>query len=361
VVEPELVLPRLLRGLVHAVLASGALAAIALAAGRRPRWRPWAVPAIAALLWVAAVAAAPAGFLAPAIRADQVAGLRLDAPPPGPRITNLFLTGGKFETDAPDVEGRHVELLARRGSPPFNVAQRLDSVDGYGAMYPIRTRWLGQFIERHGWRLLRRYAVSHVVADAPRTPEGARTLAEAVSGGTRVDGPAEVAVFSVPHRSWASFAPAVVAVATQRDAALKVVELFERGAQDAVLEAPGESFAAAPGRVLSLERGTEHLRVEAQAEGEGVLVVNDTFWPGWKATVDGRPVRIYAADALVRAVRFPPGRHVLRMDYEPPEVTVGLWLSGLGLAAVVALALVPRPGRRAGEAAFAEDQGSAVA
>jgi hypothetical protein len=228
-------------------------------------------------------------------------------------------------------------------------------------MYPIRTRWLGQFIEKHGWRLLRRYAVSHVVVDAPRTPEGARTLAETVSGGTRVEGPEEVAVFSVPHRSWASFAPAVVAVATQREAALKVVELFERGAQDAVLEAPGESFAAAPGRVLSLERGTEHLRVDAQAEGESVLVVNDTFWPGWKATVDGRPARIYAADAVVRAVRFPAGRHVLRMDYEPPEVTVGLWLSGLGLAAVVALALVPRPGRRAGEAAFAEDQGSAVA
>jgi len=55
----------------------------------------------------------------------------------------------------------------------------------------------------------------------------------------------------------------------------------------------------------------------------------------WEATVDGVAVAIMPADALVRAVAWPAGRHVLEMRYRPPEVTRGLLLSGLGLLVLV--------------------------
>jgi uncharacterized membrane protein YfhO len=58
--------------------------------------------------------------------------------------------------------------------------------------------------------------------------------------------------------------------------------------------------------------------------------VADAFWPGWQATIDGQPAEILAADVLVRAVRWPPGHHVLEMTYDPPELRTGLALSGLG-------------------------------
>jgi uncharacterized membrane protein YfhO len=48
-------------------------------------------------------------------------------------------------------------------------------------------------------------------------------------------------------------------------------------------------------------------------------------------------VPIQRADLLVRAVRWPAGRHLLEMSYEPPGVTLGIAVSAV--AALVAVAL----------------------
>ena len=94
-------------------------------------------------------------------------------------------------------------------------------------------------------------------------------------------------------------------------------------------------LATAPGRVLAVARGREEVRIEAEAAGDGVLVMNDAFWPGWTATIDGNPRLDLRADVLVRAVPWPAGRHVLVMRYEPPEV----WL-GAAVSAAAALILI---------------------
>jgi hypothetical protein len=66
----------------------------------------------------------------------------------------------------------------------------------------------------------------------------------------------------------------------------------------------GEAPAGlSPGRLLSVQRAAERIRIEAESPGEGLLVVADAFWPGWQASIDGRPVPIQRADLLVRAVR----------------------------------------------------------
>lgn len=57
------------------------------------------------------------------------------------------------------------------------------------------------------------------------------------------------------------------------------------------------------------------IRVEAHAPG--ILVLNDVFYPGWRAYLDDRRVRLYQANGLMRAVAVPPGRHWVRMTYRP--------------------------------------------
>ncbi len=99
--------------------------------------------------------------------------------------------------------------------------------------------------------------------------------------------------------------------------------------------------STSPGRVLRVVRGTERVVVEAEADGEGLLVVNDTWWPGWRATLDGRPVPIVRADFLVRAVPWPRGRHVLEMSYSPPELAAALWITALGTVTLVVLLIGP--------------------
>ncbi len=347
-----LVRPRLQLGLLHAALGAAVFAAMCRRAARG-RSERWLAPGLAALLWAEAVAATPFAFWSSGVRADRVAGPRLPAEPPGPRLSTIFVAPSRFEGDGSDPFGRHVETLARFGAAAYNVAQRVDNIDGSTGLTPIRARWMGQLVAGAGWRSLRRYGVTHVVTDIPRDPLSAGAVARAIAGGSEVPGTPDVPAFAVPHRAWASFAPGVVTVATQREGALAVVAMVEAGERGTVLEAAGEAFAVAQGRVLAIERREDRLRVEAEADGDAVLVVNDLFWPGWRAAIDGLPVRIYAADAIVRAVRFPAGRHVLEMRYEPSEVSVGLALSALGAVAVAALLAFAFRNRRIAQAGAA--------
>ncbi|MCL4263663.1 MAG: YfhO family protein [Anaerolineae bacterium] len=73
----------------------------------------------------------------------------------------------------------------------------------------------------------------------------------------------------------------------------------------------------------------------------GFLVLADTYYPGWQATVDGVDTAVYRANSLLRAVYVPAGAHTVTFTYYPLDFMVGavislltlsLCLSGLGYA-----------------------------
>ncbi|MFN2226015.1 MAG: hypothetical protein ACK2UY_06900, partial [Anaerolineae bacterium] len=59
-------------------------------------------------------------------------------------------------------------------------------------------------------------------------------------------------------------------------------------------------------RILAYE--AEEVRIEADLEAPGYLVLTDTYYPGWQAEVDGRPASIQRADVYFRAVALEAGR-----------------------------------------------------
>jgi len=61
----------------------------------------------------------------------------------------------------------------------------------------------------------------------------------------------------------------------------------------------------------------DRIEIDVDAPTAGVLVVRDTFYPGWTAYVDGRPTPILRADTLFRGVEVPAGRHSVVMAFEP--------------------------------------------
>jgi hypothetical protein len=182
-----------------------------------------------------------------------------------------------------------------------------------------------------GWR---RYGVTHVVLSAGPQGEVGRA---AIRGGTFLGADRRIQLWAVPHRPWASFAARVQAIPDAARALDATAAAIQTGRELVTVEADGP-LPVADGRVLAVEKRAESLTVEAEADGPAVLVIAEAWWPGWVATLDGAPCEILPADVLLRAVRFPAGRHRLELRYAPPEVRHGLWLSALGLALLLGLA-----------------------
>ncbi len=60
----------------------------------------------------------------------------------------------------------------------------------------------------------------------------------------------------------------------------------------------------------------------------GLLFISDTFFPGWKAYVDGAEKKILRANYAFRAVEVPKGTHEVKFSYEPESFFLGLWVAG---------------------------------
>jgi len=113
---------------------------------------------------------------------------------------------------------------------------------------------------------------------------------------------------------------------------------------------PGTISEMVPGTISSHARVTGHRRhevvVEAESSAPGWLVLADTFYPGWRADVDGRPAEVLRANHAFRAVHLPAGRHEVRFRYVSVWFRVGLALAGVGALALAAAALIRRAGGR---------------
>ena len=82
----------------------------------------------------------------------------------------------------------------------------------------------------------------------------------------------------------------------------------------------------------------------------GILVLSETYYPGWIATVDRYPAKILVADYVLRGVEVPPGKHRVRFAYRPKSVQYGTAVSLTSImvwAGVAAAAFLRRRRARA--------------
>jgi hypothetical protein len=100
------------------------------------------------------------------------------------------------------------------------------------------------------------------------------------------------------------------------------------------------------GRARVLSRRADALSLEAQLDRPGVLVVLESYHPGWRATVDGRPSPIHRANALFRGIPLPAGRHRVEMVFRPRSAVSGAAVSLV--SGLFALGLFVRGVREAG-------------
>jgi uncharacterized membrane protein YfhO len=77
--------------------------------------------------------------------------------------------------------------------------------------------------------------------------------------------------------------------------------------------------------------GNNAITLDVETRHDGLLILSEIFYPGWKATVDGRETRIYRTDYNLRGLFVDRGRHEVSLTFSPSSFTNG------GLITVTAL------------------------
>jgi hypothetical protein len=88
------------------------------------------------------------------------------------------------------------------------------------------------------------------------------------------------------------------------------------------------------------------VQVRARMAADGFLLLTDTWYPGWKASVDGKSVPVWRADLIFRAVQLSAGEHSIEFNYDPESFRLGLRISAAALVALLAWGAVSQLSRR---------------
>jgi hypothetical protein len=85
------------------------------------------------------------------------------------------------------------------------------------------------------------------------------------------------------------------------------------------------------GKVKLLSYKANSFNLEYESDGDAFLYVSDTYYPGWRAYVDGKETKIYRANLTFRAIEAPKGKHAIVFRYVPMSFYVGLALTIIGI------------------------------
>jgi len=183
-------------------------------------------------------------------------------------------------------------------------------------------------------------------------------------GSTRLAGPAKSAsgstvyLFSVPGDSPAAWvAPVIIkaaddpVLATVLDARFDVrrAALFDTAARVTAGQTPSQLPAALAlsARTTRFEPGRISVALDGPAPQGSALLVSENYYPGWRASVDGRPAPIGRADYTLIGVELPAGARQIELTFESRTYERGrvVTLVAVALAVLASIAGLVADGR----------------
>lgn len=228
----------------------------------------------------------------------------------------------------------------RRQPGPFRV--QIDSHDiafNYGDWYGIEefggyTASVPASLARLGWDeegVRNLYGTRYWVGRGPRTADQAEVFT--AQSGVKV----YQSALAFP-RVWTVHQAVAVRSENQIVPAFEDPNLDLRHTALFLGEAPKLSTCGGDDRATLLKSDFDSVAIQADMKCAGLVVLSDNYFPGWTATVDGKPAKIWEAYTVIRGVEVGPGRHQIEMRYRPLSVIVGAWMLAMSLVGLGALA-----------------------
>ncbi|MCA9662132.1 MAG: hypothetical protein KC486_27590 [Myxococcales bacterium] len=131
--------------------------------------------------------------------------------------------------------------------------------------------------------------------------------------------------------------PGTVAIVDEGELGGEVLATITAAPEPAGSE--GSAATSRPGAVV--RRGRNHLTLEVDAPGPGLVVSAEVWHPGWRAWIDGVEVEVHRVNHLLRGVAVDAGVHRVEFAYRPRSLP---WVAGLYALAWAAI-LVGDPRR----------------
>ena len=133
-------------------------------------------------------------------------------------------------------------------------------------------------------------------------------------------------------------------VADSGEAAKRLQDPEFDPAQQVVLENAAALPSYPPPQESSVDVETyapERVRIRVESDATTWLLLTDTYFPGWQATVNGDAAPIYPANVLFRAVAIPPGSSTVEFIYQPASWRWGVRISLAALFIWLVILLYP--------------------
>lgn len=94
------------------------------------------------------------------------------------------------------------------------------------------------------------------------------------------------------------------------------------------------------GQIRIISDQDTKVEIESDLQNDGLVVLTDSFYPGWTATIDGNPTEIFATNINSRSTIVPKGTHKIIYSYNPRNLKLALYLSLSGHFAIFLLLLL---------------------
>lgn len=105
--------------------------------------------------------------------------------------------------------------------------------------------------------------------------------------------------------------------------------------QDSDLTSLGKIVAPSDEKVLITDRQINTVSISTTTENDRYLVLNQVYYPGWQATINGESTPVFPVNFIFSAIKLPSGTHEIEFYFDPWSFKIGLGISLLSFGGLL--------------------------